>query len=209
MDKLDDGLWVYCIAFKTLIGTMQFRLIYSKPCHLPVELEHKAYWAIKFLKFDLKATGEKMMLQLNELNELHSNACESSRIYKEHIKMWHDKLIRRRELRVNALVLLLNSRLKLFLVKLRSRWSGPFEVKRVHPYGAIEVGLEAMGIFKVNGLRLKHYLAGEPIVGNVSYYLPMLLLRIVHGQAHNLKRVLFERHPRPAYQFLTQIRWRC
>jgi len=73
---------------------------------------------------------------------------------------------------VGDLVLLFNSGLKLFLGKLRSRWSCPFEVKKVFPYRAIEIGTNAMGTFKVNGLRLKHYYVGEPIEGNVSHDLP-------------------------------------
>jgi len=70
------------------------------------------------------------------------------------------------------LVLLFNSRLKLFLGKLRSRWSGTFKVMKVYPYGAIDIGTEATGTFKVNGSRLKHYLVGELIEGKVSYNLP-------------------------------------
>jgi len=70
------------------------------------------------------------------------------------------------------LFLLFNSRLKLFPGKLRSRWSGPFTVLKVYAYGAIEIGTDTTGSFKVNGSRLKHYIAGEPIVGKVSCDLP-------------------------------------
>lgn len=59
-------------------------------------------------------------------------------------------------------MLLFNSRLKLFSGKLRSRWSGPFQVRQVYPHGAVEIWSEKTGSFKVNGQRLKHYLAGEP-----------------------------------------------
>ena len=61
-DNINDALWTYRATFKTLISTRPFRLIYGKPCHLLIELEHEAYWAIKFLNFDLKATGEKRLL---------------------------------------------------------------------------------------------------------------------------------------------------
>ena len=72
------------------------------------------------------------------------------------MKWWHNKNIQRREFQVGDLVLLFNSRLKLFPGKLRSRRSVLFKVNKVYLYGAIEVGTEAMGTFKVNGSRLKH-----------------------------------------------------
>ena len=108
------------------------------------------------------------MLQLNELEEIRLDAYESSKIYKERVKRWHDNFINRREFKEGDLVLLFNSRLKLFPGKLRSRWSGPFKVIRVYPYGVIEIGNETTGSFKVNGSRLKHYIAGEPNTGSVS-----------------------------------------
>ena len=81
MDKLDEALWAYLTTFMTPIGTTPFQLIYSRPCHRPVELGHKAYWAIKHLIFDLKSSREKRLLQLNKLEEIHLNAYETSRIY--------------------------------------------------------------------------------------------------------------------------------
>ncbi|GJX43224.1 reverse transcriptase domain-containing protein [Tanacetum coccineum] len=69
-DKLDDALWAFRTAFKTPIGCTPYKLVYRKSCHLPIELEHKAYWALKHANFDLQTAGDHRKLQLNELNEL-------------------------------------------------------------------------------------------------------------------------------------------
>ena len=161
--KLDDALWAYRAAYKTPIRMTPFKLIYGKSCHLPVELEHKAYWAIRNLNLDPNLAGEKRKLQLSELEELRIDAYENARIYKERTKKWHDKHILKKDFKSSDLVLLLNSRLKLFPGKLRSRWSGLFQVRKVYPYGTIEIFSEKTRPFKVNGQRLKIYNAGEAV----------------------------------------------
>ncbi|GJU12578.1 reverse transcriptase domain-containing protein [Tanacetum coccineum] len=93
-DKLDEALWAFHTAFKTPTGCTPYKLVYGKSCHLPIELEHKAYWALKHANFDLKTAGDHRKLQLNELNELRDQAYENSLIYKERTKKLHDSKIR-------------------------------------------------------------------------------------------------------------------
>ncbi|GJU07874.1 reverse transcriptase domain-containing protein [Tanacetum coccineum] len=73
-DKLDDALWAFRTAYKTPIGCTPYKLVYGKACHLPIELEHKAYWVLKRANFDLETAGDHRKVQLNELNELRDHA---------------------------------------------------------------------------------------------------------------------------------------
>ena len=125
-------------------------------------MEHKAFWAIKFLNFDAKAVNEKRLLQLNELEEFRYQAYENARLYKERTKKWHDKKISFKRFEPGQQVLLFNSRLKLFPGKLKTRWSGPFVISKVSPFNAIELLEPSDGRkFTVNGHRLKHYFGEE------------------------------------------------
>ena len=100
------------------------------------------------------------MLQLNELEEFRNEAFENAHIYKEKTKKWHDSIITPKEFSSGQEVLLYKSYSRLFPGKLKSRWSGPFKVAKVFPYGAMEL-LDPNGkAFKVNGQRLKHYMDG-------------------------------------------------
>nr|GEW37516.1 reverse transcriptase domain-containing protein [Tanacetum cinerariifolium] len=127
-EKLEDALWAFRTAYKTPIGCTPYELVYGKSCHLPIELEHKAYWALKHVNFDLKTAGDHQKLQLNELNELRDQAYKNSLIYKEKTKKLHDSKIKNHIFNIGDRVLLFNYRLKIFSRKLKSRWSGPFTI---------------------------------------------------------------------------------
>ncbi|GJZ93089.1 reverse transcriptase domain-containing protein [Tanacetum coccineum] len=138
-DKLDDALWAFRTAYETPIGCTPYKLVYRKTCHLPIE-----------------------KVQLNELNELRDEAYDNSLIYKEKTKRIHDSKIKNRVFNVGDRVLLFNSRLKIFSGKLKTRWSRPFTITQVFPYGIVELSQNSRPNFKVNGHRIKHYF-GEDI----------------------------------------------
>ncbi|GJR11726.1 reverse transcriptase domain-containing protein [Tanacetum coccineum] len=134
-DKLDDALWAFRTAFKTSIGCTPYKLVYGKSCHLPIKLDHKAYWALKHVNFDLKTAGDHRKLQLNELNELRDQAYENSLIYKEDEEV-HDSKTQKPHFQY-------------------------LHHHQVFPYGTIELSQPDGLNFKVNGHRVKHYFGGD------------------------------------------------
>nr|GFA07154.1 reverse transcriptase domain-containing protein [Tanacetum cinerariifolium] len=134
-EKLEDALWAFRTTYKTPIGCTRYKLVYGKSCHLPIELEHKAYWALKHVNFDLKTVGKTKKL--------------------------HDFKIKNRIFNVGDQVLLFNSRLKIFSGKHKIRWSGPFTITNVFPYGTVELSQPEGPNFKVNGHCMKHYSGGD------------------------------------------------
>ncbi|GJX89612.1 reverse transcriptase domain-containing protein [Tanacetum coccineum] len=162
-NKLDDALWAFRTTYKTPIGCTSYKLVYGKACHLPIELEHKAYWALKHANFDLKTAGDQRKVQLNELSELRDQAYENSLIYKEKTKRIHDAKIKNRVFNVGDQVLPScgGAQDENFLRQVKSRWSGPFTIVQVFPYGTVELSQNSGPNFKVNGHRLKHYFGGD------------------------------------------------
>ncbi|GKD84280.1 reverse transcriptase domain-containing protein [Tanacetum coccineum] len=128
--KLDDALWAFRTAYKTPTGTTPYKLIYGKNYHLPFEIEHRVYWALKKCNPDLIAAGEKRMFQLHELDELRHQAYENSRLYKARTKVCYDR---------------------------KSHWLGPYIVKYQYPSGYVELYGKDGKTFIVNGHRLKLY----------------------------------------------------
>ncbi|XP_072081048.1 uncharacterized protein [Arachis hypogaea] len=145
--KLTDALWANRTAYKTPIGMSPFQLVYGKACHLLVEIEYKAYWTVKECNPSLGGAGVERKLQLAELECLKLEAYENSKLYKEKMKAVYDKNKRGKEFKVDDLVLLYNSRLRLLLGKLRSKWEPYWVYHLRHP--------SSPDIFKVNGHRLK------------------------------------------------------
>ena len=152
------------------MGMTPYKMVYGKACHLPLELEHRAFWAIKNLNYDFKAAGEKRLLDIHALDEFRSEAYENARLFKEKVKRCHDKKIENKVFKNGDKVLLYNSRLKLFPGKLRSKWEGPHIVEEAYPSGAVKLKGKTPSLsWVVNGQRLKHYRAKEDISATTAY----------------------------------------
>ena len=150
--KLLDSLWAYRTAYKTILGMSPYRLVYGKACHLPIEIEYKAWWAIKNLNLDMGRACLKRSLDIIELEELRNDAYFNSKIAKDKLKKWHDHLIARKNFNQGDQVLLYDSKLHLFPGKLKSRWIGPFTIHHAYPNGSVDLlNTKDNRVFKVNG----------------------------------------------------------
>jgi hypothetical protein len=149
--KISEALWAYQMAYKTLIGMTPYQLVYGKTCHLPIELEHIAFWAIKKWNMDLKAAGTKRKIQIVEHEEWRENAYHSAKLYKERTKRWHDKRVKTKKFMSGDKVLLFNSRVYLFgHGKHRSKWEGPYLVLHTADHGAVTLQCNDGDIFKAS-----------------------------------------------------------
>ena len=150
--KLLDSLWAYRTGYKTILGMSSYRLVYGKACHLPVEIEYKAWWAVKKLNLDMGRVDLKRLLDINELEELRNDVYLNSKITKDKLKRWHDQLIDRKYFQKRDQVLLYDSKLHLFPGKLKSRWTGPFTIQGVYLNGSVDLlNAKDNRVFKVNG----------------------------------------------------------
>ena len=156
--KLVDSLWAYRTTYKTILSMSLYRLVYGKACHLPVEIEYKAWWAIRNLNMDMNQAGVKRILEIDELEELRNNAYFNSKIAKDREKKWHDQLITRKTFNQRDQVLLYESKLHLFPGKLKSQWTCPFIIHQAYLNGSINLfNPKDKRVFKVNEQRVKPY----------------------------------------------------
>ena len=148
-----------------------YKMVYGKACYLPLELEHKALWAVRELNVDPKLAGEKRLMNLTSLDEWRSEAYESAKMFKEKVKKWYDKRILKREFNVGDKVLLYRSPFKFSPGKLLSKWEGPYPIEEVYRSGAIKINnFEGTKPHVGNGQRHNHYMAGDPINVEVDVY---------------------------------------
>ena len=114
------------------------------------------------MNFNSDTNGEHRKLQLHELEKLMVQPYGNSKLYKQNVKIYHDKKLSKRNFQLRQQVLLFNSRLRLFPGKLKSKWYGPLIIKEVMPHGAVILEDPTTKMtWTINGSRIKHYLGED------------------------------------------------
>jgi hypothetical protein len=175
------------------MGMSPYKMVYRKACHLPLELEHKAFWVVKEHNRDFKLAGKKRLLDLSSLDEWRNEAYENARLFKEKVKQWRDKRILKKEFYVGEKVLLYRSHLRFFVGKLLSKWEGPYVIAEVYRSGAIKIAsLKDDTTQVVNGQRLKHYIARDSCNEDVDVIQTVSPEEFIHDNMQEPAEFIFE-----------------
>ncbi|KAA3483245.1 reverse transcriptase [Gossypium australe] len=153
---------------QAITGMSPYQLVYGMNCHLPIELEMKAYWEIKELYLDPELAKKEILFQLQELEECRFMAYENTKMYKERSRIRHNAKIKKREF-------VLGKKIGIILGKFKSRWTCPYTIHQVTPHGTIELIRKEVQNFLVNGQRVKHYFGGiiNSIIGEQTSHCNM------------------------------------